>query len=99
LACGRWGWKSLRLDRIGLSALASVLGRAFVVEQMMRWPLGEPVDVEQRLIRCFEYFIEGLLPLGTVWETGDAMGALVWIPPDRADALEEAQPALAASTR
>jgi hypothetical protein len=74
-----------------LSALASVLGRAFVVEPMMRWPLGGCVDVEERLIRCSEYFIEDLIQVGTVWEAGEAKGALVWIPPDRTDALEEAQ--------
>jgi hypothetical protein len=58
-----------------LSALASVLGRAFVVEPMMRWPLGGCVDVEERLIRCFEYFIEDLIQVGTVWEAGEAKGA------------------------
>ena len=57
----------------------------------MRWPLGEGSDAEKRLIRGFECLIEGLIPLGAVWEAGDAMGALVLISPDMTDALEEAQ--------
>lgn len=61
---------------------------------MMRWPLGEDDDVEDRLTRCFECLIEGLIEFGTVWEAGDGIGALVWIPPDRIDALEEAQMAV-----
>lgn len=60
----------------------------------MRWPLGECNDVEGRLTECFEHLIGGLIEAGTVWEAGEAMGVLVWVPPDRMDALEEAQLAL-----
>ena len=38
--------------------LASLFGRAFVTEPMLRWPLGEHDQVEERFIRCFEYFLE-----------------------------------------
>lgn len=76
-------------DRLGV--LASVLGRAFVTEPMMRWPLGEHGDVEQRFVQCFEYFLESLVELGVVWEAGTAMGAAVWIPPNQRDAWREAQ--------
>ena len=74
-----------------LSVLASVLGRAFVVEPMMRWPLGVHGDIEERITRCFEYFLESLIELGMVWEAGRGTGAAVWIPPDQLDAWEEAQ--------
>jgi GNAT superfamily N-acetyltransferase len=78
-------------DRLG--ALAAVLGRAFVTEPMMRWPLGEGEhgDIEDRLIRAFEYFLEHVIEVGMVWEAGDGAGATVWIPPDGMDAWEEAQ--------
>jgi len=50
--------------------LASVFGRAFVGEPMMRWPLGDHGDIEERFTRCFEYFLEDLVTLGMVWEAG-----------------------------
>ena len=69
--------------------LASVLGRAFAVEPMMRWPLCESDDVEQRLIRAFESFMEGPIRLGMVWEAGAATGALIWIPADQIGAVDD----------
>ena len=74
-----------------LSALASVLGRAFVGEPMMRWPLGDHGDIEERFSRGFEYYLGDLIRLGLVWEAGEGMGAAVWVPPDQADAWAEAQ--------
>jgi ribosomal protein S18 acetylase RimI-like enzyme len=74
-----------------LAALAAVLGRSFVVEPMMCWSLGYHDNLEERLIRCFEYFLEGLIPLGLVWEAGACDGASVWISPDAADAWSQAQ--------
>ena len=65
-----------------LLPLASVLGRAFVVEPILRWSLGEHGEVADRFTRCFQYCLEDLLPLGVVWEAGDADGAAVWISPD-----------------
>jgi GNAT superfamily N-acetyltransferase len=72
-----------------LSALASVLGRAFAVEPMMRWPLGESDDAEERLIRAFEIFMEDAIKMGMVWEAGEATGALIWIPADQMDAVDD----------
>jgi len=72
-----------------LTPLASVLGRSFVVEPMMRWSLGDHADISERFTRAFAYFLEGLIPLGVVWEAGDAHGAAVWIPPDGADAWQQ----------
>jgi len=63
--------------------LASVFGRAFVGEPMMRWPLGDHGDIEERFTRCFEYFLEDLVKLGLVWEAGTALGAALWIPRER----------------
>lgn len=77
------------LDRS--SAVASVLGRAFVVEPMKRWPLGEHGDIEERFIAAFDHYIEDLVRLGMVWEAGDALGALIWVQPDGMDAWHEAQ--------
>src|SRR5947209_6614780 len=39
--------------RTRLTALASLFGRAFVHEPMMRWPLGCPSDPEERFTCCF----------------------------------------------
>jgi ribosomal protein S18 acetylase RimI-like enzyme len=74
-----------------LSVLASLFGRTFVVEPMMRWPLGVQEDVEEQLTRVFAAFLENLIDLGMVWEAGAAAGASVWIPADQADAWEKAQ--------
>ena len=73
-------------DRV--SVLASVFGRAWVTEPVAIWGLGFEGDLEERLIRAFEDFLEALIPLGMVWEAGRGMGAAVWIPPDRPDAWE-----------
>ena len=75
-------------DRTRLSALASVFGRAFVHEPMMRWPLGSDGELSERFTRCFAYFLEAALPLGLVWEAGWAEGAAVWIPPEHSEAWE-----------
>jgi GNAT superfamily N-acetyltransferase len=74
-----------------LSVLASVFGRAFVTEPMMRWSLGDLNCIEKRLIECFEYFLPPLLERGMVWEAGEATGAAVLIPPDKTDVWDEAQ--------
>lgn len=71
-----------------LPALASVLGRAFAVEPMMRWPLCECDDVEERLIRAFELFVEDPIRMGMVREAGVAAGALIWIPAGQMDAVD-----------
>ena len=74
-----------------LPILASVFGRAFVTEPMMTWPLGAGADIESRLIRAFEFFLEELIELGMVWEETSGLGASVWIPPEGNEAWVEAQ--------
>jgi GNAT superfamily N-acetyltransferase len=63
------------------AALAALFGRAFVDEPMMRWPMGERGEVVDQFMRAFAAFLDQALPLGWVWEAGDAHGAAVWIPP------------------
>ena len=74
-----------------LQALASLLGRAFVDEPMMRWPLGTHRDVEERFVLCFEYFLQPVIAAGTVWEAGAALGAAAWIAPGEMDVWRDAQ--------
>jgi GNAT superfamily N-acetyltransferase len=76
------------------SALASVFGRAFVVEPMMRWPLCGGDDIEERLVHAFELFMGDPIRLGMVWEAGTGTGALIWIPADQMDALDPANQAM-----
>ena len=59
-----------RAERDRLPVVASVLGRAFVTEPMMCWPLGPHGDIEERVVRAFEYFLDSLIDLGMVWEAG-----------------------------
>jgi hypothetical protein len=41
-----------------LTALATIFGRAFVEEPMVRWPLGSNGDLVERFTRGFVYFLE-----------------------------------------
>jgi GNAT superfamily N-acetyltransferase len=72
-----------------LAALATVFGRAFVNEPMMRWPMGEEGDAGERFSRCFAYYLEEVLGLGLAWEVGGGKGAAVWVPPDLSEAWKE----------
>jgi GNAT superfamily N-acetyltransferase len=74
-----------------LATLASVMGRAFVTEPMLRWPLGDGHGLEERCVRCFELFLPNLIEHGLVWEAGDGVGAAVVIPPDKTDVWAAAQ--------
>ena len=58
---------------------------------MMRWPLGSHGDVEERFVRCFEYFLPPLIERGTVWEAGTALGAAAWVAPGEMDVWRDAQ--------
>ena len=57
--------------------LSSLFGRAFVTEPMMRWPLGEHEQIDERFVRCFEYFLEDLSDRAIVHEAGVAAGAAI----------------------
>lgn len=73
-----------------LPVLASLLGRAFVNEPMMRWSLGAHGDVAQRFVRQFELFNQTLIEQGMVWEADDARGAAVWVPAAAGEAFDRA---------
>jgi ribosomal protein S18 acetylase RimI-like enzyme len=78
-------------DPSRLAHIAGVIGRAFVSEPMMSWPLGgRAEDLEERCIRYHELFLEPLMGLGIIWELADGHGALVLVPPEQAGALDEA---------
>jgi GNAT superfamily N-acetyltransferase len=75
----------LTRDSGRVQALAPMFGRAFVDEPMTRWPLGSDGDPVRRFTLSFAYFLEAALPLGLVWEAGEADGAAVWIPPGESE--------------
>ena len=78
-------------DRSSVSGLAEVLGRAFVTEPMMTWPLGgRAEDLEERCIRAYALYLVPLVDEGLVWQTADGHGALVLVSPDDQDVWNEA---------
>jgi GNAT superfamily N-acetyltransferase len=78
-----------RADEDRLRFVASLFARAFVDDPMMRWSLVGTREPLQLLDLCFSYFLERALHLDLVWETADAKGAAVWIPPGGSDKWEE----------
>jgi ribosomal protein S18 acetylase RimI-like enzyme len=74
-----------------IAHIAEVIGRAFVTEPMMSWPLGGRADdLEERCIRFHAQFLEPLMGRGIIWESTDGLGALVLVPPEQQDALDDA---------
>lgn len=80
-----------RASRDRLTPLASVLGRSFVVEPMLRWSLGDHADIAERFTTYFANGLKGDIPRGRVWEAGDADGVAIWVPPDGAEVWQEVQ--------
>jgi GNAT superfamily N-acetyltransferase len=71
--------------------IAEVIGRTFVTEPMMAWPLGGRADdLEERCIRFHALFVAPLMGRGIIWESTDGHGALVLVPPEQHDALDDA---------
>lgn len=78
-------------DPSRLAHVAEIVGRAFVTEPMMAWPLGGRTDdLTERCIRFHALFLEPLMGRGIIWESTDGNGALVLVPPEQRDALEDA---------
>jgi len=74
-----------------LAHIAEVIGRSFVTEPMMTWPLGGRTDdLEERCIRYHTLFLEPLMDRGIIWESVEGHGALVLVPPEQKDALDDA---------
>jgi GNAT superfamily N-acetyltransferase len=86
-------------DSSRIAHIAEIIGRAFVTEPMMTWPLGGRADdLEERCIRANALFLEPLMGRGIVWETADGHGALVLVPPERAEAWDNANAHIENST-
>ena len=78
-------------DSSRIARIAEVLGRAFVTEPMMTWPLGgRSDDLEERCIRAYVLYLGPLLDEGLVWETADGHGALVLVSPGRTGVWDDA---------
>jgi GNAT superfamily N-acetyltransferase len=63
------------------AALAAVTTRAFMDEQLLRWPLGEVADPAAALEREFLGTHRNAARHGCLWEAGDGDGVAVWIEP------------------
>jgi ribosomal protein S18 acetylase RimI-like enzyme len=78
-------------SRSRIDEIAGVLGRAFVTEPMMTWPLGgRSDDLEERCIRTYALYLGPLVDEGLVWETADGHGALVLVSPDGGEVWDDA---------
>jgi ribosomal protein S18 acetylase RimI-like enzyme len=78
-------------DSSRIAHIAGVLGRAFVTEPMLTWPLGgRSDDLEERCVRAYALYLRPLLDAGLVWETADGHGALVLVSPEQADVWDDA---------
>lgn len=80
-----------------LSVMAAVLGRAFVHDPMILWPMAEAPDMEPRVTRHFATIYRDFMERGTMWEAGDGAGFAHWVPPGGAgEALETTEMLMAA---
>src|SRR5215469_10652490 len=70
-------------DLARVSALAPIFGHAFIHEPTMFWPMGAGGNLAERFTQCFTYFLEMALPLGVVWQAGQADGVAVWTTPEQ----------------
>ena len=78
-------------DSSRIAQIAEVVGRAFVTEPTMAWPLGGRTDdLVARCIRYHALFLEPMAGRGIIWETTDGHGALVLVPPEQQSAWDEA---------
>jgi hypothetical protein len=79
--------------------IAEVIGRAFVTEPMMTWPLGGRTDDPRGALHSSErLFLEPLMDRGIVWDTADGHGALVLVRPEQAEAWDDANAHIENST-
>jgi GNAT superfamily N-acetyltransferase len=64
--------------------LAAPLGRSFVDDPMIVWPLGaDELDLTTAMFRTL---IEAYVGRGWLWEASDGDGVAAWLPPGHADA-------------
>jgi ribosomal protein S18 acetylase RimI-like enzyme len=79
-------------DRIG--TLAATYARAFIDDPIVRWPLPDVPDVQDRIREVFASIYLGIADDGVIWEAGDADGFAVWIPAGAADDMFESDAAV-----
>ncbi len=72
-----------------LPALAELLGRAFVDDPMIQWPLDWKGSVET-VTTMFGYLYDAPIRGGLMWEAGEGYGVAAWIPPGAATDLMDA---------
>lgn len=79
-------------DRI--DALAKVYARAFLHDPIVRWPLPDATDVQDRIRRVFATIYLGVADDGVIWEAGNGAGFAVWIPAGAAEDMFESDAAV-----
>jgi ribosomal protein S18 acetylase RimI-like enzyme len=83
-------------------AMASMLGRAFAHDPMLRWPLRATDEPEHLVAEYFQVLDAGMIELGSTWRVGDIEGMAVWLAPDQIQPFVEidrrCRPAFAALT-
>jgi GNAT superfamily N-acetyltransferase len=79
-----------RIDR--LPVLADVLGRAFIDDPMIRWPIAGGPGIEERVARNFMVIFQPLMDQDTMWEANEGAGFANWVPPGGAGEAVETTP-------
>jgi hypothetical protein len=72
-----------------IDPLVAVTARAFVDEQLLRWPLGDHPDPLAVMEAEFRGLHSAAARLGCLWQAGDAAGVASWISPDAAGSFWE----------
>jgi len=80
-----------------IEALAATYARAFLDDPIVRWPLPDESDVQERIRQVFASIYLGIADDGMIWEAGDAAGFAVWIPVGAAEEMFESDAAVQAS--
>jgi GNAT superfamily N-acetyltransferase len=68
-------------DASRLPILADVLGRAFLHDPMIRWPMAEVPDMQARIAQFFAAIYGPFMETGTMWEAQDGAGFAHWVAP------------------
>ena len=82
-----------------LPILAGVLGRAFVHDPMLLWPMADAPDMEARVGQVFAAIYAEFMDRGTMWEAGEGAGFAHWVPPGGAAETLDGTDEIMASVR
>lgn len=77
-----------------IETLASTYARAFLDDPIVRWPLPDAPDVQERVRTVFASIYLGIADDGVIWEAGAADGFAVWIPAGAAEDMFESDAAV-----